>query len=366
MTLGKTPNSAGRCDVTGLGKSFAGNHVLSDIDLRVDAGSLFTILGPSGCGKSTLLRIIAGLESQDRGVVAIDGVDHSRTAPHRRPTNLIFQDGALFPHLSVRGNVEFGLKAERLGRVEMRRRVGEAIEMVGLSTYARRMPHELSGGQRQRVAIARGLVKRPALLLLDEPLSALDLQLQIDLRRELHALQKYIGTTFVWVTHNQSEALEISDRIAVLDSGRVVQVGTPTEIWNLPETVMVAEFIGYSNLLPIVRHDGDEALLQGGWRARVGTGNQRGSRSVVVRPSHFTLTAGPSSGVAGEIVSAAFQGDHLIYHVAVAQSTRPILVTVPVHERQYAIGDLVSVQLGASELHTVSTAEPSGQRAVAS
>jgi spermidine/putrescine transport system ATP-binding protein len=234
-------------DVT---KRFGDVEAVRSLDLDIARGEFFTLLGPSGCGKTTTLRVIAGFEEPDTGTVLIDGADVEGLAPFRRPTNTVFQSYALFPHLSVEENVAFGLKRKRVPREEMQTRVGEELERVGLSAEAKRKPHQLSGGQQQRVALARALVNRPSVLLLDEPLGALDLKLRKRLQVELKDIQRDVGNTFVYVTHDQEEALTMSDRIAVMNDGVVEQVAEPEQVYDRPATTFVAGFIGVSNLMP--------------------------------------------------------------------------------------------------------------------
>jgi putative spermidine/putrescine transport system ATP-binding protein len=222
---------------------------VDDVDLDVFDGEFLTLLGPSGSGKTTVLRIIAGFERPDAGTVELDGVDVTNAPPYARDVNTVFQDYALFPHMSVLKNVEYGLRVKRVPGPERRTRAEEALAAVRLSGYEDRAPSQLSGGQRQRVALARALVNRPQVLLLDEPLGALDLKLREEMQVELKALQREVGITFVFVTHDQDEALTMSDRIAVFNAGRIAQLGTPTEIYEHPTTEFVAGFVGTSNLL---------------------------------------------------------------------------------------------------------------------
>jgi len=220
-----------------------------DLALHVRAGEFLTLLGPSGCGKTTILRLLAGLAVPDRGVVRLDGADVTGVPAHRRDVNTVFQQYALFPHLDVWGNVAFGLRQRRVPRAELRARVGAVLEQVHMSGLARRRPRELSGGQQQRVALARALVNRPAVLLLDEPLAALDRALRQELQIELKLLQVEVATTFVYVTHDQEEALSLSDRVAVLREGGLQQIGAPDEVWDHPATAFVAGLVGGANLL---------------------------------------------------------------------------------------------------------------------
>jgi putrescine transport system ATP-binding protein len=230
-------------------KRFGDAVAIDDLSLDIFSGEFFALLGPSGCGKSTLLRLLAGFETPSAGRVMLDGEAIDAVAPHRRPVNMMFQSYALFPHLTVEGNVAFGLKQERRSRADIAARVAEMLALVKMEPFARRKPHELSGGQRQRVALARSLVKRPRVLLLDEPLAALDKQLRAQTQFELMDLQARLGTTFVIVTHDQEEAMTVADRIAVMQHGRIVQVGTPADIYELPNSRYVARFVGDVNLI---------------------------------------------------------------------------------------------------------------------
>ncbi|WP_327086867.1 ABC transporter ATP-binding protein [Nonomuraea sp. NBC_01738] len=234
--------------IDGITRAFGDVTALDGVSLEIGQGEFFALLGPSGCGKTTLLRILAGFENPDAGSVTLDGADLLSLAPNKRPINLMFQSYALFPHMSVAKNVAYGLERENLPRAEVKQRVGEVLETVGLSAQAGRKPQQLSGGQRQRVALARAIVKRPRLLLLDEPLSALDKKVRADMQLELKRLQTEVGITFVVVTHDQEEAMSLADRIAVFDSGTVRQVDAPVELYERPRSRFVADFVGANNL----------------------------------------------------------------------------------------------------------------------
>ncbi|MBN6051144.1 ABC transporter ATP-binding protein [Nonomuraea sp. RK-328] len=231
--------------------TFPGVVALDDVELTAPPGRLTALLGPSGCGKTTLLRVVAGHLRPAAGRVLIDGRDATALPPERRDIGMVFQSYALFPHMTVAGNVAFGLRMRRLPRQTVRRRVGEALDLVGLTDQAARRPHELSGGQRQRVALARAVTIRPAVLLLDEPLSSLDARLAVQMRDELRRVQRETGLTAILVTHDQEEALELADEIAILDRGRVVQHGAPQQVFRAPATRWVAGFLGYENVLDI-------------------------------------------------------------------------------------------------------------------
>ncbi len=235
--------------IEGIDKSFGPVQALKSVSLHVNEGEFFTLLGPSGCGKTTLLRIIAGLELPDSGRVILGGEDITHLPATKRQVNTVFQNYALFPHLSVYENVAFGLRARRFPKEEVNTKVRKALELLGLQDLADRHPHQLSGGQQQRVALARALVNEPRVLLLDEPMSALDAKLRAQLQVELRRLQRRLKQTFILVTHDQSEAMVVSDRIAVMNDGMIVQFGTPREVYESPRTRFVAEFLGAANLL---------------------------------------------------------------------------------------------------------------------
>ena len=286
--------------IEGVTKRFGTITAVDRVDLVVERGELFALLGGSGCGKTTLLRLLAGLETPDAGRILIDGQDMTGVPPHQRPVNMMFQSYALFPHMNVAENVGYGLRREGLPKPEIARRVAQALEQVRLADYGARRPAQLSGGQRQRVALARALVKRPKLLLLDEPLAALDRKLREGTRFELVRLQEELGLTFVMVTHDQEEAMSMASRLAIMDLGRVVQVGTPHDVYERPRSRFVADFIGIANILP---------LADGRWLA--------------LRPEKIALCAtrpDTAHAVAGKIVDIAYEGDRSLYRVATADS----------------------------------------------
>jgi putative spermidine/putrescine transport system ATP-binding protein len=233
-----------------VSRHFGTVRAVDRVTLDIREGEFFALLGPSGSGKTTCLRLIAGFEQPTAGTIEIFGEDTTHVPPYRRPVNTVFQDYALFPHLSVEDNVAYGLMVAGQGKAERRKKAGEALDLVALSGFGARKPSELSGGQRQRVALARALVMQPKVLLLDEPLGALDLKLREQMQGELKSLQRQLGITFVFVTHDQGEALSMSDRIAVFNDGRIQQTGTPSEVYDRPETPFVADFVGSSNVLP--------------------------------------------------------------------------------------------------------------------
>jgi putrescine transport system ATP-binding protein len=317
-----------------LSKSFGTVRALRGISLGIERGELFSLLGTSGCGKSTLLRALAGFVTCDSGHITIGGLDVTRLPPHRRPVNMMFQSYGLFPHMTVEGNIAFGLKREGVNGDELRRRVGEVLELIKMPTFRRRMPHQLSGGQRQRVALARALVKQPKVLLLDEPLSALDKKLRESTRQELIGIQRQLGITFVMVTHDQEEALTMSTRMAVMSDGVIVQVGTPEEIYERPATRHVADFIGSVNLFDatIVNLNGGTATLECAALARnlhaTNAGHPVGAKvTIAVRPEHIAIYPPDESrshtdfDASGTIVGVAYGGDRRTYQVALASGS---------------------------------------------
>jgi putative spermidine/putrescine transport system ATP-binding protein len=243
------PDGAPDISVKGLTKRYGDVVAVDAIDLDISAGEFFTMLGPSGSGKTTTLRMIAGFETPDEGTIELAGEDVSRLPPYDRPVNTVFQDYALFPHMTVQQNVEYGLMVKKVKKGERRERAGEALEMVRLGSHGDRKPSQLSGGQRQRVALARAIINRPKVLLLDEPLGALDLKLRQEMQIELKSIQREVGITFVYVTHDQEEALTMSDRLAVFNQGRIEQIGPPAEVYEHPESEFIAGFVGVSNVI---------------------------------------------------------------------------------------------------------------------
>jgi spermidine/putrescine transport system ATP-binding protein len=277
-------------------RRFGDLRAVDAVSLEIGAGEFFSLLGPSGCGKTTTLRMIAGFEEPDSGSVFLDGEDVTSVSPKRRNVNMVFQDYALFPHMTVAENVGFGLQLKKVGRGEISERTAEMLGVVRLEGHAERRPGELSGGQRQRVALARALVNRPAALLLDEPLGALDLKLRREMQLELKRIQKSTGTTFVYVTHDQEEALTMSDRIAIMDRGRVQQLADPRSLYERPETSFVADFIGTSNALrvSVSRRQGDLAVMDdgNGTRICVECANPVGDQvQISVRPEKIRIGA---------------------------------------------------------------------------
>jgi ABC-type Fe3+/spermidine/putrescine transport system ATPase subunit len=341
-------------------KNFGAFRAVDGVSLSVRRGEFLTLLGPSGCGKTTMLRMAAGFESPDRGTIRIEGADVTGVPPYSRQLGFVFQNLALFPHLTVGENVAFGLEVRKVARAEQARRIEDSLQLVGLAGHAARRVHELSGGQRQRVALARALVIRPAVLLLDEPLGALDLKLRRQLQLELKGLQQRTGTTFVFVTHDQEEALTMSDRIAVMNEGRIEQLDDASAIYDRPRTRFVAQFIGDTNLF-----DGSVAAVDGG-EARIDipalgasvamaapAGLRAGDRvALSVRPENLRPAAdgpGLAATLHGRVAAGVYAGTH--HRFRIEARGRELLLALPARPDRpppFALGDEVEVGWEAS------------------
>jgi spermidine/putrescine transport system ATP-binding protein len=359
---------AGTIALVGLSKQFGETLVVDDIDLEIAGGEFFSLLGPSGCGKTTTLRMIGGFERPSSGQILLDGDDVADVPAYRRDVHTVFQSYALFPHLSVADNVAFGLRRHRVRKADCRRRVAEALALVQLDGLGERRPTQLSGGQQQRVALARALVLRPSVLLLDEPLGALDARIRKALQRELKAIQQEVGITFVYVTHDQEEALTMSDRIAVMNGGKIEQIGSPSAVYEDPATTFVAEFLGVSNLMTAVC----TGTAADGCAVRVGDFDLRAERgevdtgddcTVVIRPERVVLepysTDGPNR-VAAMVEQTVYVGSQLQLIVRLAHGEQ-LQAMVPNDGRDvaFAQGTPVSVHLPAGALRVMSASAAS-------
>jgi putrescine transport system ATP-binding protein len=344
--------------IQNVSKRFGAFTAIDGLSLDIARGEFFALLGPSGCGKSTLLRMLAGLETSDTGEIVLDGENLAGRPPHLRPVNMMFQSYALFPHMTVEGNIGFGLRQEALPRGEIAERVADMLTLMQLTGLGGRKPHQLSGGQRQRVALARALVKRPKALLLDEPLAALDKRLREETQSELSALQRRLGTTFVIVTHDQEEAMTLADRMAVMDHGRIAQIGTPAEIYEQPNSRTVARFIGDINLLEgtIARTDAQitqiDCGLAGNFRVTQAARGAAGSAvALALRPEKLWLAAVPPSdpdgnALRGAVTDIAYRGERSIYRVrTITDLMLSVAVSNPTRktETRHAVGDNVWV-----------------------
>jgi len=354
--------AGGEVKLINLVKAFAEVRAVDGIDLEMPAGEFFSMLGPSGCGKTTTLRMIAGFEQPTSGQILLDGNDMAYTPPHKRNVNTVFQSYALFPHLTVFDNVAFGLRRQKAGKPEVKQRVIEALELVQLTGFEKRKPAQLSGGQQQRVALARALVLKPAVLLLDEPLGALDAKLRKALQIELKALQQQVGITFIYVTHDQEEALTMSDRIAVMSNGKVEQVAEPQEVYEEPSTTFVADFLGVSNLMTATAHGesngrcrvtvGDFELLAG--RGDVATA---GETKIVIRPERVHIEPHESTGenrVPGMVERVVYLGNanQIIIRLANGDAVQALVQNTG-DELAYKQGDPVRVHLPADALRVL-------------
>ncbi|MGH3731261.1 MAG: ABC transporter ATP-binding protein [Micromonosporaceae bacterium] len=337
-------------------KNFKRAQALAGINLEIEEGEFVTLLGPSGCGKTTLLRIVGGFEAPSGGRVLVGGRDITGLPSHKRPVNTVFQRYLLFPHLNVFDNVAFGLRIARKDRAEIRRKVEGALDLVGLREYARSRSSELSGGQAQRVSLARALVNEPRLLLLDEPLSALDLKVRLQMQAELRRIHRETGTTFLYVTHDQQEAMSLSDRVVVMRSGRVEQIAKPEQLYHQPATAFVARFVGDANLLPVgdVRASDASAMLDGiDQRVPVQVPEGAGPWSLVVRPEAVRLRPAAEGALRGKVVDMAFLGSAVSYSVDIGGTV------VRAHEvghevqRRYELGDPVDIDLDAERCRLV-------------
>ena len=342
------PMTGGAIRLVALAKAFEGVPAVTGIDLDIPAGQFYSLLGASGCGKTTTLRMIAGFEKPDSGRIELDGRDVANDPPHKRPVNTVFQSYALFPFMTVWDNVAFGLRYQNVPKADLKDRVGAALDLVQMNDFAKRKPAQLSGGQQQRVALARALVLRPRVLLLDEPLGALDAKLRKQLQLELRAVQREVGITFVYVTHDQEEALTMSDQIAVLAEGRVEQVGPPEEIYAAPATTYVAGFLGAANIFDaeVLESAGGSAVCAA-MSVRLGAAVDDdfapGPAAIVIRPERITLQQ-PGEPVShgynvigGTVSEIVYLGASTQVHVDVGEPA-PLVVDVPNQSGPQSVG----------------------------
>jgi spermidine/putrescine ABC transporter ATP-binding subunit len=342
---------------------YGGVTALEEVSLGIEDGELVTLLGPSGCGKTTLLRIIAGFIRPTSGKVVVGGRDVTKVPPHKRPVNLVFQRSTLFPHLNVFENVAFGLRIAGVSKADRAVRVEEALALVRLEGFGQRRSHELSGGQMQRVALARALVNRPRVLLLDEPLAALDLKIRLEMEAELRRVHRDTGATFVYVTHDQREALALSDRVVVLNHGRIEQVGTPDEVYRAPASVFSARFVGDANVIPVevVGTNGNQATVTVSGRelaVRTYAETRRGPAWLVLRPEVVRLdvaAAVDQPGLRGIVRDVAFRGSAFSYQVDIRGLPELLKAEMPAEAgEQIALGSDVCVTWDADACRLLS------------
>nr|WP_246497497.1 ABC transporter ATP-binding protein [Sphaerisporangium rubeum] len=322
-------------------RTFGATTALAGLDLTVAPGELIALLGPSGCGKTTALRCVAGFETPDAGAVLVDGHDITHVPANRRDAGMVFQSYSLFPNLNARDNVAFGMRVRKVPTARRHARAAELLELVGLPVHGDRYPHQMSGGQQQRVALARALALEPRVLLLDEPLSALDAKVRVSLREEIRRLQQSLGITTIFVTHDQEEALSVADHVAVLKDGRLEQSGTPAEVYDTPATPFVAEFVGTMNHLP-GRLSGAEVEVLGRRLPVHGPLPGTADVDVLVRPE--TVLVGPAPDGAAEVVASSFRGASVRLRLRAGDTE--FLADLPGHDAtRYALGDRVDVRL---------------------
>ena len=333
----------------GIGKRFGEVQALNDVSLTVERGELLTILGPSGSGKTTLLKVVAGFETPDRGSVKVDGFEIASLPPAKRDIGMVFQNYALFPHLSVRGNVAFPLEMRRLGKADIDRRVNETLGLVELAGYDERLPRQLSGGQQQRVALARAIVFNPRLLLLDEPFGALDRKLRETLQLEVRRLQRRLGLTTIFITHDQEEALVLSDRIAVMNRGAIEQIATTTEIYERPANDFVADFVGESNIFHGTVSATDTVTLDNGRVLKARTGAAPGKRlGVLMRPERFT-SAG-ANGFEGDVLEAVYLGSSFKLRLRCEKGIE-LIVRQPARGKLPNTAERLTVAIDTDDIH---------------
>jgi putative spermidine/putrescine transport system ATP-binding protein len=338
----------------GISKSYGAVAVLQPTHLTIAAGELMTVLGPSGSGKTTLLQIICGLVEPTSGRLLIDGKDQTHTPAHRRDMGVVFQNYALFPHLTVAENVAFPLQMRRLSPAALRPKVANTLEMVGLAEFAGRFPRELSGGQQQRVALARCLVYQPALILMDEPLGALDRKLRESMQIEIKRLHRETGATIIFVTHDQEEALALSDRICLMNAGRIEQIGSPQDIYEQPRNTFVADFIGISNVLRGKVSACGERLITVDGELRIARSAPGQPTALVIRPEHLTLAGSGAEGLAGKVIETVYAGAETRLLVALSSGT---VMTVRRSGSQPApdVGDAVVVSWEQERVRLLAT-----------
>lgn len=334
-------------ELINVSKAYGGDVALENVDLYIKDGEFLTLLGPSGCGKTTMLRLIAGFIMPDEGRIEMDGVDIANIPPYKRKVNTVFQKYALFPHLNVFDNIAFGLKIKKMSKEAIEEKVNSMLELVNLKGYGKRYIEQLSGGQQQRIAIARALVNEPQVLLLDEPLGALDLKLRKEMQVELKRMQQRLGITFIYVTHDQEEALTMSDTIVVLNNGVIQQIGTPTDVYNEPKNPFVADFIGESNIVPGIMLGDYKVRMNGVVHDCVDAGFGKNVEvDAVVRPEDIDIISAEGAAIIGKVVSVVFMGVHYEVDVDCGGYEWVVQTTDFV-----AVGDTIGISIPPDAIH---------------
>ena len=326
-------------DIKNISRHFGSVKAVDNVSFSIKQGEFFSLLGPSGCGKTTLLRLLAGFESANQGQVFIDGIDVTTTPPNLRPTNMVFQNYAIFPHINVKKNIEFGMRKEKLSKQDLDKRVEEVLSLVKLEGYEERFSNQLSGGQRQRIALARALIKRPKVLLLDEPLGALDKKLRDEMQIELRNLQKAVGITFVFVTHDQGESISMSDRVAVMNEGQIQQISDPHDLYYNPQNIFVSDFIGTTNFLSSSTGNSSgeninvkiESIGEFNIKNKLNISENNNNTVCSIRPEAIQLSATPIEKgdiiLEGIIENSSYYGELTSFYVKVNGSDKPLIVS---------------------------------------
>ena len=326
-------------DIKNISRHFGSVKAVDNVSFSSKQGEFFSLLGPSGCGKTTLLRLLAGFESANQGQVFIDGIDVTTMPPNLRPTNMVFQNYAIFPHINVKKNIEFGMRKEKLSKQDLDKRVGEVLSLVKLEGYEERFSNQLSGGQRQRIALARALIKRPKVLLLDEPLGALDKKLRDEMQIELRNLQKAVGITFVFVTHDQGESISMSDRVAVMNEGQIQQISDPHDLYYNPQNIFVSDFIGTTNFLSSSTGNSSgeninvkiESIGEFNIKNKLNISENNNNTVCSIRPEAIQLSATPIEKgdiiLEGIIENSSYYGELTSFYVKVNGSDKPLIVS---------------------------------------
>ena len=350
-------------DIRNISRHFGTVKAVDDVSFSIKQGEFFSLLGPSGCGKTTLLRLLAGFESANQGEIFIDGVDVTTMPPNLRPTNMVFQNYAIFPHINVKKNIEFGMRKEKLSKQELENRVQEVLSLVKLEGYEERFSNQLSGGQRQRIALARALIKRPKVLLLDEPLGALDKKLRDEMQIELRNLQKAVGITFVFVTHDQSESISMSDRVAVMNDGQIQQISDPHDLYYNPQNIFVSDFIGTTNFLPSSTGSSNgenimvkiEQIGEFSIKNKLNIPENDNETVVSIRPEAIVLSPSPIDYgdivMEGAIENSSYYGELTSFYVRVQGAENPLIASSQRFDNNSFEGNKCYLSINFEDIH---------------